>query len=159
MSMTDTLITKVLDKLVDLFFSNAAERNKARRTDRDALAAIFEQIWKTSEEIHVLARGKSSTSEDYSIRIRDLNQYILQNEIHIDREVYPLVNEYFTELAAFCKTVREHGSEDDQQRMHDTGEFDAHAVLELHEAFKVFDATRDKLLTHIRSRISELKRL
>ena len=155
--MSETIIAKVLDKLVDLLFSDAAARNNARRTDRDAVAAIFEQIWKSAEEIHVQARASTATAQENSLRIRELNQYILQNEIHIDREVYPLVDQYFAALKAFCDTVRQHGTADDQQQLHDTGIFNVSDMRAVSEAYQSFEKARENLLTHIRGRISELR--
>jgi hypothetical protein len=157
---------KIVDKVADLFFSNATKREEAKQTKRNEIVQILEQVWKTTEEVHMEIRAlykphatdrqKQRAKAKYIASIRRVNQLIAQNEIYIDRAIYQLAQDYFASLFALCDVVYAYGSEDDQEDLASSACQSVSNLAPILKKYDEFNNKRDALLTVIKSNIVEL---
>ena len=160
------VFSKIVDKLVDFFFSDAAKRTEAKRTKRNEIILILEQIWKSAEEIQMeirkLYKHKASDKDKiraqrtYIAKARKLNLFIAQNELYIDKAIYGMMQDYFSSLYALCDTVHQYGDEEDQEALADSAIRPLVDLGPLVAAYNEFNNKRNAIMSLLRQNITEL---
>jgi hypothetical protein len=84
------------------------ERERSRREDfQKSRKSACEGLWKSVEGAHVQIRSEEITPDKFRTLIREVNSYILENDIYLDGDVRVLANEYLKSVYHLRERLKE----------------------------------------------------
>jgi hypothetical protein len=142
---------------------------KQREFDRakpyeDDRRAAYKELWTRVEALDVEMRGVSGrpsvfTDAEFGSRIRELNTFVLSNEIYFEAGVRERVKAYYAALKRLDELIGERPDAKEieqfrrEREITETGQLRAGQVGELQDAFGRAEAARAELMAEVRRNI------
>ena len=126
-----------------------AREDEFRKQQREA----YKGLWDKLEDVHVKLRVDTVPKEDFRAMTRDVNTYILKNNLHLETEDRELANQYLDRVRKFVEIVESSGVEAAMQTLENTGILTADVcrnIRELDESQTDMEKIREALIERYR---------
>lgn len=113
----------------------------------------YKELWEKLEGIHIRLRRFDVEKEQFRSLVRDMNEYILQHGLYLEKDDRRLANDYLAKVQELTSLVATCSSTDAKRAMEDTAELSPEvtdSVQQLGNMQKEVDSIRESIITRYR---------
>jgi hypothetical protein len=124
------------------------------RTERQK---TYKELWEKLKDVHVRLRTKAVATEEFRSLLRDVNSYILQHSLYLEKDDHHLANQYLAKVRDFTSLVATCSSTPAKIAVEDTADIPPEVVksiAEMAKAQKDVDQIREGIVARYRKVLS-----